>query len=376
MEDSLGPLAAAAGVAPGVAGALAEIAVEGGTVTHGAIVARTFAMDEAVPMWVLLMHGVGDVDASFVDPSGDTIRADNYTRYPGVVREDGALFASSGEVWQFTQPEAGQWTAIVRGKDLAGRRALDWALHVFGEGMARTATAVVSPDAIVTGQAARIKVSIAQGGSPTLGADSVTAFVTGPDTITTQVSLMDDGANSDSAANDGIYTGSYTPILGGPYLVGFKARENAPGGGPLWSRIGRAASLEVRTGSSTFRSGNNRIREVTSDIDRDGQLDSLFIDADLNIDEAATYSLVGVLTDSQGHPHQASATQALGSGFSTLRLAFSGREFFEQGVDGPYTLTSLMLWEMNGPADWPLQHAEKANSFVTVAHRYLGFESR
>jgi len=89
--------------------------------------------------------------------------------------------------------------------------------------------------------------------------------------------------------------------------------------------------------------------ESTPDVDQDGYHDSLLVDVELSVAESGTYMIRGECLDTTLQIiHEAEVTSTLNAGTHSLRLAFDGKEFFKNGVDGPYILANLFLYRIDG----------------------------
>ena len=89
--------------------------------------------------------------------------------------------------------------------------------------------------------------------------------------------------------------------------------------------------------------GNNSVAGI--DTNSNGKFDILHIQVELNTLAAATYNWSGTLKDSTGRNIQAiDGTTAMSAGNNTLTFDFDGIKIAQNGVDGPYTLASVLVF--------------------------------
>lgn len=141
---------------------------------------------------------LADVIVRLFDPDGDEL-SDALSRTASTF---------TNEVWRVPDPEAGTWTATVRGAPgeyyFSASARSDLELFLLGEG---DHTWEGDPDQPIV-------VAFVNNGEPALGA-AVTAWVTAPDGTRTQLTLHDDGAHGDSLAGDGVYGNGFQIITDG-----------------------------------------------------------------------------------------------------------------------------------------------------------------
>lgn len=89
--------------------------------------------------------------------------------------------------------------------------------------------------------------------------------------------------------------------------------------------------------------GNNTVTGI--DTNSNGKFDLLRIQVELNTLTAATYDWSGTLKDSAGKSIQSlDATSSLSVGNNTLTFNFDGIKIAQNGVNGPYTLGSVLVF--------------------------------
>lgn len=89
--------------------------------------------------------------------------------------------------------------------------------------------------------------------------------------------------------------------------------------------------------------------DYTVDVDSDGLFDFLSLNVGTNVSIAANYTVLGYLFDYTGKSITvASNSTYLGTGISNVVLNFDGTMIYRNGIDGPYTLRFLQLFDVNG----------------------------
>jgi len=194
---------------------------------------------------------------------------------------------------------------------------------------------------------------------------TVQCRVTAPDSTQTLVALDDDGAFPDSTANDGIYTGAIaTTSIAGYYKLHFIAEGIA---GTV--DFGREASASAAvTASNAVLGSTFTVAKVDSNAN--GVADLLRVAVSVTTNVAGEFSLAGTLSDSFGNKVSASTIVSLQVGEATINLDFDGRALFANGVDGPYSIGDIALFE-HGPLS--LRPA-RTSSMVIATDPYSHFE--
>ncbi len=161
--------------------------------------------------------------------------------------------------------------------------------------------------------------------------------VQAPDTAIS-VALADTGTY-DNATGDGIYTGTFTPVDPGKYIVQVTASGTSASGLPF-----------VRTASTTFQviTPSAQLASFSDEPVTDpnsGQYTSVLVTAAVNVQIAGQYQLSLQLTASNGMTTQAVGSAQLGTGTGQIGVPFFASQILGLGVNGPYTIdnASLML---------------------------------
>jgi len=172
---------------------------------------------------------------------------------------------------------------------------------------------------------------------------SIEVTITLPDETEQTLPLFDDGSHGDGDAGDGIYANTFdATALGGRYLVEGHAQITVDS-----ETIERTAiGMFVVDSSPAYLVGVTDERAV--DEDADGKIDRLEIDLEVSIDEAGDYQLMGVLQDYMqdtiSNDYVLFEVQDVPSSY-TATLQFDAATLVAHGVDGPWTLTQIELFD-------------------------------
>ena len=147
-----------------------------------------------------------ELDFSLVSPSGQII---NPATVPSNVEY---VNGSAHKYYRITQPEAGEWQALVEGKTIASETP--FSMIAFGSSKEISTFAGPLKSTFTYPEPVIIRASVVAG-EPVVNA-SVTGIVTRPDNSTTQIELYDDGnsAHGDDVAGDGIYSTIFSDFAG------------------------------------------------------------------------------------------------------------------------------------------------------------------
>lgn len=99
------------------------------------------------------------------------------------------------------------------------------------------------------------------------------------------------------------------------------------------------------------------------DTDSDGAYNYLTVAVHVDVEVAGSYHLTGWLHDSSGKIVQASNSASLADGIQTIELDFDGVSIFLNGVNGPYYLKYLTLYDGTGALMDTLNNAYKTGTY-------------
>jgi hypothetical protein len=206
-------------------------------------------------------------------------------------------------------------------------------------------------------------------GSTSVTTASINATVRAPDGTTTTLDLLDDGAHGDGAAGDAVFANGFTSTtLPGHYYVTFEAQGTDPNG----YAFRRIAGSEFQVAPQTGRI-EGHFTEHVWDTNGNGLYDHLTVDLWVTYDTTGTYILSGGLFDTSRTEITRASTTISDAYIGTARatLDFYGSDVFLHGVDGPYTVRDICLWEDN---DTLLRIEAFSGSHVTGAYLYTEFD--
>ncbi len=339
----------------------ADVMTQGGSTTF------TLEVGSADPALFVLLYPSADVqpdndlDLVLQSPTGTIWDAAAAAGAAGVGWEEDAIPGGWAEVFQFdsSTAEAGTWTVTVNGTavvDPSGE--IGFSAGVLVDAPAFTLEVSAAPTAVRTGESVVVTATVLSAGSPAVGA-TVDATVEAPDGSQTVVGLLDDGVPPDLAAGDGLYTGQFTADQAGEYAILVEAQEAVVDAG---GAVREAFLLATATGAGADFTGV--FGDAGEDTNGNGFFDWLVLDVGLDIATAGNpgrigavaagsngvtrYRLVGELTDSASNVIAARSEADLGPTATGMALRFDGRQLFRNGVDGPFTVSRLSLYELDG----------------------------
>jgi pimeloyl-ACP methyl ester carboxylesterase len=339
------------------------------SIQMGQSVDLSLPIDEQTETFFSLSYPSGDLDLILISPSGQVINPVVAADDPDMGHETGELFAGLIETYVVGQPEIGVWTLQVSAPSVVEPNGeVGFFVTAWLADPAITLKGELVDTNIRSGDSLTLLATVLEGGAP-LSDAMVTAIISLPDGTTRELSLVDDGITPDDTAGDGVYTANLTDTTqSGNYPISFVAeRSNSPGE-PDFSRQAFAVATVSR--SSSIFAGT--FHDFGIDTDGDGFFNQLIVEADLDITDVADYRIFGILEDATGNVHQANVVQSLSDGLITLSLSFDGESIFQNGVDGPYTLSIIRLAEEEGLALMPV--AELADAHETAAYSFEEFQ--
>lgn len=346
----------------GQTAAVLDLIAQGQTQEH------PLPIDQQTQVFIPLFYPSGDLDLVLVSPSGQVIDPAAADADPDIAFDSGEVLGGLLEVYNLGAPEVGVWTVRVSAPSVVEPSGqVGYSVAAWLEAPAITFSAAVAPEAVSAGTPLTLLGTLLESGAPLTGA-TVEATVALPDDSRQTVTLTDDGLGGDVTAGDGVYTAAFgATAQPGHYRVALTAGGTG-GAGAAFSREGFALAT-VSASSSDFA---GVFRDFGVDTNGNGLFDQLVVEVDLDVTAEADYRVFGVLEDAAGNTHQANVLTALTPGARTVALAFDGESFFQNGVDGPYTLSVVRLAEETAVGLLPL--AERADAHVTAAYGFDEFE--
>ncbi len=193
----------------------------------------------------------------------------------------------------------------------------------------------------------------------------ITGTVTRPDQVQENIALRDDGANPDVAPGDGIYTSTYSNTTQpGNYWVNMVAE-------------GTIETMPYRRSTSTVFSVPADMAQLSDiysdhpvDEDNNGLYEYLEINAGVVVTETGTLGISAVLEGSGGQIIDTAYTVAEVTtlGEQAIALQFSGQAISVSGIDGPYSVTHIILMD-----DTHLNQLDAGNNWLTASYDHRKF---
>ena len=212
---------------------------------------------------------------------------------------------------------------------------------------------------VVAGRPTVLAAAVFDGRNPVPGA-TVQAQLLSDSGLVVAITLRDDGGPADGLAGDGIYSGLFTPPAPGRY----RALADITGvvaGLPFSRRSG--AVIEVVRDTATL-SGVVQARGI--DLNANGALDQIALDAGANIAQPGTYRVFVQLGAAGGKKLVGSGDKLLAAGAQTATALINTQDLVAQGLGkGPYSVDQIDLMYLdNGnaiPADRKVNLGQIAN---------------
>lgn len=348
---------------------LAPTASIAGKLRQGQVQNHTIIIDQTTLSYFTLTYPSGNLNFSLISPSGQRLDSNNIAANPNVGHDDQAITGGRIEAYAIANPEPGEWKVEVNAQIVT--EPLGEVAYAIGGWIENPAISLISmaqrPD-IRLGETLQLAGILKNNNTPITGA-LVRARILLPDDTTQDISLRDDGASGDSAANDGVYGGNFSSTsMPGTYRIVITANGTPPASIQAFSREALVIATVSRS-SSTF---NGRFRDFGVDTDNDGFFNHLAVEVGVNVNSPTNYRVFGILTNSKGQTYEASFQGNLTTGSNNILLRFRGEEIFRAGVNGPYALTAVRLAEEDSLALLPVD--ERLNAYQTAPYSFRDFQ--
>ncbi len=296
---------------------------------------------------------------------------------PDGVRIDPTVAAGDPDIGYF-QEDAEEW-GIFTLYTIQNPTPGDWQMEVAAAvGGTYAATAEVDNDTSLSvstdkgsyqaNEEIQTTATFADGGTPITGA-SATATIQKSDQTTDTLSLYDDGTHGDITPNDGAYFNTYAGTSVTGYTDIFMTA--------IASGVRREASTHIVVAPTTAQLTGS-YGETPADSDGDGLYNTLRINVGVNVSLAGDYEVSGVLQDASGNtidqagfPTMLEGSGELGVGQQFVSLDFDGGPIYQHGVDGPYSLRHVVVYDQN---DASIQTDYVQDAYTTSAYAYTNFQ--
>ena len=328
---------------------------------------HVIAVDAASTLSFTLFHPEGDLDLKLTDPNGQVFDATTVAGRTDVSRQQLEIPGGFLEVYGFTGPfTPGNWTATVTAVNSSA--PVDYSLTAWLEDAPLQMSAAADKASAPVGGSFVLTAALANGSLPVTGATVQAAILLPNGTTSQTVTLADNGAAPDAAANDGVYSGLFNGTTqAGVYGMAVYA-SGTVGGAPFT----RETYMAVYATAS-----NSKILAGLNDFGRDtnanGKFDQLVLEVPVQISAAGTYRLAATLEDSAGNVLETSNAFALTTASTRVELLFDGTTLFARGINGPYKVTSVRMAEEASERTLPLPTAAPSVHH-TKSYLYMQFE--
>ena len=308
------------------------------------------------------------MDLSLISPSGQVIN--HATSNPNIeFISDESVNGLKREYYAFNPgAETGLWTLKVAGVNVTNPTGAEsYTLTGFMAQSDIQFALATDAASYLIGQTLTIHATLTNGGAPLAGG-TVNARVIAPDRITiTDIVLRDNGVGADTVPNDGIYSGEFTgTAVAGSYQILASATSSSP---TDFSRADSVLASAATGGASLDGTPTSTVLDTNSN----GLFDVLRLSAGVTATAAGDYRLEASLKDSSGNIIQTAFHDvSLSPGSGIVDLDFDGRLIFSNGIDGPYTIGSLVLRENVDAIFVPISSASNVHS--TAAYPFVDFE--
>lgn len=341
------------------------VSLASGTILNGAETNHTRIIDTGYQGRFDLTWTTGQVafvlhepDGTLIDPTSTNTRTDvAYAEAEGIA------------CYTIQSPMVGVWTSKVtavavgtNGTDYVGSSYVDNNLSF----LISRGSAFHSTNSVVT-----IQGTLDDNGTPVTNA-TVSGSVRKPDQTATDVTLFDDGAHGDGAADDGVYG----VLFDGSAQVGIYAvNVNALGkkqNGEAFQRVGVGQNtFTVFSPQATFTDTYDDYG--IDDPPTNGLIDRFVVEVGISATETGVFTIAGTLTDTGGVDIASASTQmtVMATGLHTALLDFASGPIYDSRAVGGFDLVNLVLLgtgENYAPLD------SRSNAYATAGYDWDWFE--
>lgn len=303
------------------------------TITSGATVSGDFQLVEGGAATIYLDWPYDNLVLTLTDPAGNVWTPETAEGDPNADYLEMTVL-SNVTAYVFTDTITGTWSYTITAGALSTEMPYRLVALPEREIMATAVATAWQP----AGQPITITSTVQLADATPLLGVSLEAHISRPDGVVDVLSLFDDGAHQDGAANDGVYGNSYSTALHGRYVA--TVRANGTYEGQAYTRT--ADTLFTLAPHSAALSG--QYSEQPQDDDGDGFYDWLDMTAGLAVNTDGTYQLAADLMTLEGEFVAHALAQAdLAAGSAQLTLSFSGQAIAASGQDGPYWVSNVLL---------------------------------
>jgi formylglycine-generating enzyme required for sulfatase activity len=240
----------------------------------------------------------------------------------------------------FTNTLPGQWTFwLLSGDPAIGPFPIYYEFSAIPDSVLKLDVSVSDQQPL--GAPVLITATLSAATVPVPGA-TASASITQPDNSQSQVALLDNGIAPDVTENDGVYSGWFTETNQGGYYHALVSASGDDNSNPFLRTTQTAFAITPHMAVLTHTLSDQGV-----DIDANGLYDFLEVQVGAQVVETGSLSLSAVLMGSEGQfIDQATViTETTTTGIQNIALRFSGEAIWSLGLDGPYTVTQISLFD-------------------------------
>jgi Fibronectin type III domain/Bacterial Ig domain len=343
----------------------ASIAITNGTIQTNSFGGLTTPIDDCSQATFSLNFAVGQVDFTLITPSGGAIDPSTTNAAVHYSQATNELGVSSSYV--IDNPAVGLWTANLQGGTNL-TNGIAWSLLVTED-----SNLAIVPNTEYFQFAGNVAVSaVLANGTQAVSGAVLSASIHRPDGTNNPLVLFDDGAHGDGPASDGVYANAYNlSTQGGIYTVRYSAiGTNAQG--HAFARI-EGGSFQIGPQTATL---TGTYSDQGVDLGPPPGLEQIAVTVGVQTATSGVYSVSAILADNAGNELVTAATAptALLAGPANLTLHFDTKPLRLSTIDGPYTLTNVVLWDDSSGLSLRADFA--TNTYLTAPYQWTNFSDQ
>ncbi len=329
-----------------------------GHLANSETVTRSVQVDTANHSIFYLSWITGTVSFSLTQPDGqiiDHVYADNNPDIVSYLFSPGSSEFPPIATYAFTNTQSGTWTLNMSSGDV-GANGTNYLAFVAME-TNRNLSFTTNTDFYNVGDTAALTATL-QGSSGGIGGATVTVTLNRPDRVTDTLTLTDQGS--------GVYTENYTiPNTPGYIVTSITAQGND--GGVQFTRQNDTL-IQVFSPMAQLNGG---YADYPEDPNEDNLYERLVFEVDLTASQVGTYTVSANLTKADELIANTTIYKILATGSQTVTLHFNGDDIRDSGVDGPYTVSNVIVTDLQSA----VPSALATDVWTTVVYDHTKFGS-
>lgn len=314
---------------------ISPVLVGGGVITSGQSISRAFPVDWTGQTVLYSVWQGGGVAFTLVDGAGTPITPPVAQTDPNIAYDELTDANGGLATYVFTTTVTGSWNYTISA--VSPPYPITYTVSANADSL--LAAKAFAPEWQPFGTPVLLTATITAAGTPVTGA-VVTATVRLPDGNQETLLLLDDGLGPDAAASDGVYSALFQATdQGGFYWVDLVVEGNY---NSLSYRRTTETAFSVAPEKAALR---HAYADEAVDENSNGLFDYLELQAGITVTETGILALSAQLTGSGGVPIDGvtAVAEITSVGIHTVTLRFDGDAIYRSGLDGPYTVTQVIL---------------------------------